>query len=107
MRLAVSAALCLAAGCAGPGVIKAYSGAERGDSDLATVVTTWRDSEYSSTDNVINLVDDVLEGYRDPGPDPSAPSGWRYRSAVRLRRGDTLTLAAVSGARVNVADVLP
>ena len=29
---------------------------------------------------IVNLIDRVLEVYRDPGQDPSAPYGWRYRS---------------------------
>lgn len=57
MRAAVAAALCLAAGCAGPGEIKAYK--DRGDSEVAAVVTAWRDGEYSATDNVITVVDGV------------------------------------------------
>src|SRR2546426_10109290 len=33
---------------------------------------------------IVNLVDRVLEVYRDPGPDSSAPYGWRYRSVTTL-----------------------
>src|SRR5437588_198482 len=33
---------------------------------------------------IVNLIDRVLEVYRDPGPDPSAPYGWRYRSVQAL-----------------------
>ena len=29
---------------------------------------------------IVNLVDRVVEIYRDPRPDPSAPFGWRYAS---------------------------
>ncbi len=33
---------------------------------------------------IVNLVDRVLEVYRDPGPDPAAIYGWRYRSVTTL-----------------------
>lgn len=56
---------------------------------------------------IVNLVDRVLEVYREPGPDPSAPYGWRYRSVVRLTPTDVVDVAGVSGARVAVADLLP
>ena len=59
MRRALAAALCLAAGCSGPGAIKAYPGASRSSDEIATVVTAWRDGEFSSTDNVITMVDGV------------------------------------------------
>ena len=32
---------------------------------------------------IVNLVDNVLEVYRDPERDPGAPYGWRYRSVAR------------------------
>ena len=57
MRVAVAAVLCVAAGCTGPGEIKAYK--DRGDSEVATLVTAWREGEYSATDNVITVVDGV------------------------------------------------
>ena len=56
-RLAVAAVLCLAAGCAGPGTIKAYPGADRGADELAVVVTALRENEYDLTDNQITVVD--------------------------------------------------
>jgi Uma2 family endonuclease len=56
---------------------------------------------------IVNLVDRVLEVYREPMPDPSAPYGWRYRSVVRLTPSDAVELAGVSGVRVAVADLLP
>src|SRR5882724_10191502 len=33
---------------------------------------------------IVNLVDRALEVYRDPGPDPATPYGWRYRAVERL-----------------------
>jgi hypothetical protein len=59
LRLAAAAALCLAAGCAGPGVIKAYSGAERGSSEIGIIVTTLREQEYLLIDNQITSIDDL------------------------------------------------
>ena len=58
MRLAAAAALCLAAGCAGPGVIDAYPGSHDAD-ELGTVVTTFVEQEYTVTDNRIVVVDGV------------------------------------------------
>jgi len=56
---------------------------------------------------IVNLVDRVLEVYREPVPDPSAPYGWRYRSVVRLTPADVVEFAGISGVRVAVADLLP
>lgn len=58
MRLAAAAALCLAAGCSGPGVIKAYQGDHSSD-ELATIHTGTIEHEYSLTDNRISMVDGV------------------------------------------------
>ena len=56
---------------------------------------------------ILNLIDRVLEVYREPVPDAAAPYGWRYArtDAVGLR-GHIAPLAA-SGALVAVADLLP
>ena len=56
---------------------------------------------------IVNLVDQTLEVYRDPGPDPAAPFGWRYRSVEVLRGEAFVSPLARSGARVRVRDVLP
>ena len=56
---------------------------------------------------IVNLVDRVLEVYRAPAPDPSAPYGWSYQSVVRLTPPAVVELTGVSGARVAVADLLP
>ena len=56
---------------------------------------------------VVNLVDRVLEVYRDPGPDPSAPYGWRYLSATMLTPPAVVVPLAFTTSRVAVADLLP
>jgi len=58
LRLAAAAALCLAAGCAGPGVIKAYQGSH-GSDEIATIVTGIIEQEFTQTDNRISVVDGV------------------------------------------------
>jgi Uma2 family endonuclease len=56
---------------------------------------------------VVNLVDRVLEVYREPVAAPAVPYGFRYRSVTRLGPTATVTpLAAPSGA-ISVADLLP
>ena len=59
MRFALAAALCLAAGCTSPGVIKAYPGATRGADEIGTIVTIMREGEFTITDNRITAVDGV------------------------------------------------
>ena len=59
MRLAAAAVLCLAAGCAAPGVIKAYPDGQRGGDELAVIETNLREQEYTITDNRITMVDGV------------------------------------------------
>jgi Uma2 family endonuclease len=56
---------------------------------------------------IINLVDNILEVYRDPIVDFSAPFGWRYGSISRLGAGDFVRPLAADEARVAVADLLP
>jgi Uma2 family endonuclease len=56
---------------------------------------------------IMNLVDGGLEVYRDPGPDPSAPYGWRYRSVMRLAPPATVSPLAFPASQVSVADLLP
>ena len=56
---------------------------------------------------IINLVDSLLEVYRDPIPDPDAPFGWRYGSTARLGARDFISPLAAQQARVAVADLLP
>jgi Uma2 family endonuclease len=56
---------------------------------------------------VVNLVDRVLEVYREPVAAPAAPYGFRYRSVTRLRPPATVTPLAAPSAAVPVADLLP
>ena len=56
---------------------------------------------------IVNLVDRVLEVYRDPEPDPSAPYGWRYRSITALAPPALVTPLAFTSSRIAVADLLP
>jgi hypothetical protein len=57
LRVVAAAALCVAAGCAGPGVIKAYPGPDRGSSEVGVIATTLTEQEFQLTDNVIASVD--------------------------------------------------
>jgi hypothetical protein len=54
LRLALAAALCLAAGCSGPGVITAYQGSA---GETGTIVTAMREDAFRQTDNLITSVD--------------------------------------------------
>ena len=56
---------------------------------------------------VLNLVDRVLEVFRDPGPQPGAPFGHGYRTHLRCGLADRVAPLAAPGAFINVADLLP
>jgi Uma2 family endonuclease len=56
---------------------------------------------------IVNLIERVVEVYRDPRPDPSAPYGWRYRSVERVAPPAVVVLLALPSTRVAVADMLP
>lgn len=56
---------------------------------------------------ILNLRDRVLEIYREPHPDPSAPHGWAYRSRQNLAAGEHVTPSAAPTARIAVANLLP
>ncbi len=56
---------------------------------------------------IVNLVDRILEVYRDPEPDASAVYGWRYRSVMALRAPALLVPRAFTSSQVAVADLLP
>jgi Uma2 family endonuclease len=56
---------------------------------------------------VLNLIDGVLEVYREPAVDAEAPFGWRYaRRETIAPSGHVAPLAALS-AMIAVADLLP
>jgi Uma2 family endonuclease len=56
---------------------------------------------------IVNLVDGILEVYREPVVDSDAPYGWRYGSTATLRAGDVVTPLALSHSTVRVSDLLP
>lgn len=56
---------------------------------------------------IVNLVDRVLEVYRDPTPSADAPYGWRFSTLLRLGATDTVAPLAAPEGRISVADLLP
>jgi Uma2 family endonuclease len=56
---------------------------------------------------IVNLVDRVVEVYREPRLDPSPADGWSYRVVTRLTPPATVTPAAFPAIHVAVADLLP
>ena len=56
---------------------------------------------------IINLVDRVLEVYRDPAPDDGAPHGWIYRRVERLVAPAMVSLLANPDVRIPVGELLP
>jgi Uma2 family endonuclease len=56
---------------------------------------------------IVNLEDRVVEVYRDPGPDLTAPFGWRFTSVARFHSADSVTPLDVPAAPVPVAALLP
>ena len=56
---------------------------------------------------IVNLVDRVLELYREPEPDSTAPYGWRYRAVQQLARDAVVSPLALPSVRVAVAALLP
>jgi len=56
---------------------------------------------------IVNLVDRVLEVYRDPGPDPAARYGWRYRSLTALAPPAVVVPLGFPSSHVAVLDLLP
>ena len=56
---------------------------------------------------VVNLIDEVLEVYREPVQDRSGQGGWKYRSVRLLRRNAVVTPLAAPRARIRVATLLP
>jgi len=56
---------------------------------------------------IVNLIDRVVEVYRDPGPDLTAPFGWRYSSVERFHPAESVSLLDVPAAPLAVAALLP
>jgi Uma2 family endonuclease len=56
---------------------------------------------------VLNLVDRVLEVYRDPVVDPAAPFGWRYGRAEVLDASAEVAPLAAPETRIPVSRLLP
>jgi Uma2 family endonuclease len=56
---------------------------------------------------IVNLIDAVLEVYREPERDAGAPFAWRYRSVTRLAAPADVAPAAFPDARIAVAHLLP
>ncbi len=56
---------------------------------------------------VINLIDEVLEVYREPVRAPSGHGDWKYDSVRLLRRNAVVTPLAAPRARIRVAQILP
>jgi Uma2 family endonuclease len=56
---------------------------------------------------VLNLVDRVLEVYREPAPDASAPFAWRYARRQVFDAASQVTPLAAPGSSIPVARLLP
>ena len=56
---------------------------------------------------IVNLIDRVLEVYREPGADITAPYGWRYLSVEHLTPPSAVTPLEVPTAPIPVAALLP
>ncbi len=56
---------------------------------------------------ILNLVDRVLEVYRDPGIAAAEPSAWRYRDITVLHAGASIAPLARPDVPVEVAALLP
>ena len=56
---------------------------------------------------VLNLMDRVLEVYREPAPDSAAPFAWRYTRSEVFDATARVTLLAAPRSSVSVAQLLP
>jgi len=56
---------------------------------------------------IVNLVDRVLEVYREPAADATAPFGWAYHVVRRLHAEESIAPFAAPTANITVADLLP
>ena len=55
---------------------------------------------------IVNLVDRVVEVYREPGLDPDAPFGWRYQRIVAHGREASIVALASPHALIHVSDLI-
>jgi Uma2 family endonuclease len=56
---------------------------------------------------VVNLVNQQLEVYRDPVPDPNEPSGYRFNTRTDFTPGQSVAPLAAPANAVAVVDLLP
>ena len=56
---------------------------------------------------VLNLMDRVLEVYREPAPDVAAPFGWRYVRREVFDASARVTPQAAPGSSIPVLQLLP
>ena len=56
---------------------------------------------------IVNLIDRVVEVYREPVVDATAPFGWRYASRQTLGAESHIAPLAAPSSRVSVGDLLP
>ena len=56
---------------------------------------------------ILNLVDEVLEVYREPIRETSRGNGWKYASVRLLKRKAVVTPLAAPLARIRVSSLLP
>ena len=56
---------------------------------------------------ILNLVDRVLEVYREPAPDSAAPFGWRYARSEVFDASARVTPLAAPGSSIPVSQLLP
>lgn len=55
---------------------------------------------------IVNLIDRVVEVYRDPEVDPTAPHGWSYRAVSRLAPPAVVAALAFPSSQIRVGDLL-
>ena len=71
----------------------------------------WKSSLYARAGVadywIVNLVDRVLEVYRDRRPEPAARYGWTYATVRRFDSEEGIVPLAAPTARVAVRDLLP
>ena len=75
----------------------------------ATVVGLVEDALREALEDywIVNLVDQVLEVYREPIADPHERYGHRYATAVTLRGEERVTPLSAPHASIPITDLLP